>query len=191
MGTTNKLGLPWPASSAFVKAGAAAIQALAEAVEAELRGPLLATDGDGTLTWDTKVAEVPWDVTDDPARKRGGWDSPGNAERLVVPTRPGYYLVSTSVRFAGKAEPDVYQVGITTRQVGSAVGSGTTWAQQRIELPANSVDYTQLAVATLVRVADTTPRTGIAVRLTYNGSTQPPAVATGSNKLRVHWLSSL
>lgn len=191
MGTTTKLGLPWPAPSAFVKAGAAAIQALAEAVEAELRGPLIATDGDGNLNWTDKVAEVPWDITDNPDRKRGEWDSATNAERLVIPTRPGYYFVSTSVRFAGKAEPDVYEVSIRTRQVGDAVGTGVAWASQRVELPANSTDWTQLSVSTLVRVADTGPRTGVAVRLSYNGSTQPPAVGVGINKFRAHWMSSL
>lgn len=190
MGTTS-LGFPFPAASAFVKDGAGAIQALAQALNGYLRSPLLVTDGDGTLAWDTKAAEVPWDITDNPDRKRGGWDSPGSAERLVVPSTPGYYLVSTTVRFAGKAEPDIYEVAIKTRQVASAVGSGTTWAAQRIELPANSTDYTQLSVATIVRVADTDPNTGIAVRMSYNGSTEPPSSGVAANKLRIHWLSAL
>lgn len=191
MGLTPKLDLPYPAPSAFLKNGAAAIQALAEKVESVLSAPLLATTGDGTLSWDAKVAEVPWDVTDSPDRKRGTWDSPGDAERLVIPNKPGWYFVAASVRFQGKAEPDTYQVSIMTRQQGSDVGSGTRWATQRIELPDNSDSYTDLNVATLVRVGNTTPQTGIAIRLSYSGSTTPPTTDDDANKFRAHWMSPL
>lgn len=44
MGTTNRHGLPWPASSDLVKDGAAAIQALAEAIDARLSGAMIAAD---------------------------------------------------------------------------------------------------------------------------------------------------
>jgi hypothetical protein len=191
MGTTSNYALPWPAPSALLKNGASAIRLLAEAVDTALQGPLLATTGDGTLSWDSKVAEVPWDVTDSPDRKRGTWTSPGSTERLVIPGKPGWYFVAASVRFQGKAEPDVYQVSIMTRAQGSDVGSGTRWATQRIELPDNSDSYTDLNVATMVRVANSDPAQGIAVRLSYAGSTQPPATDSDANKLRIHWLSAL
>lgn len=188
MGTTNLLGLPWPNVTDKVKDGATAIRQLAEAVENTLRCPLLVTNGAGELTWSLKVAEVPWDVTDNPSRKRGTWDSFGSNERLVVPATPGYYFVSASVRFGGKAEPDSYQLGINTRTQADQVGTGTTWAQTRIELPANSSTYSQLSVASVVRLD---VGQGIAVRLQYDGSTQPPSVGEGVNKLRIHWMSPL
>jgi hypothetical protein len=191
MGATSKYVLPWPANSALLKDGAAAIRALAEAVEASLLPPLLVTDGDGTLSWTTKVAEVPWDVTDSPDRRRGTWTSAGASERLVVPGTPGWYLVVASVRFTGKAEPDVYDVSIRTRDVGSTVGTGTVWGTTKIDVPNASADDSQISLSTIVRIPTTSPATGFAVRLSYKGATQPPATAAGNNKLRAFRLSAL
>jgi len=191
MGATSKYDLPWPEATAGLRDGWNGIKLLAQAVEAALLPPLLVTDGDGGLTWDAKVAEVPWDVTDNPDRRRGGWDSPGDKERLVIPSRPGFYLVAATVTFAGKAEPDWYDVRITTRAQGSAVGSGPSWARTRADVPNSSADETVVSLATIVRIADTSPRTGFAVRVAYAGSASPPATTAGSNKLRAYRLSAL
>lgn len=192
MGTTSKYLLPWPATvTAFVRDGATAMRQLAEAVESALLPPLLVTDGSGITAWTAKVAEVGWDVTDSPDRKRGGWDSTGSADQLVIPSTPGYYLVSTSVRFGGKAEPDWFDLSIRTRQVGDAIGSGNVWAQNRVQQPDSTATFTQLAVSTIVRVADTTPRTGVAVRMQYAGAVNPPDVGAGVNKIRLYRLSAL
>lgn len=191
MGTTTKYGLPWPSPSLLLKDAASHIQALAEKVEDVLRPPLLVTSGDGTTGWSAKVAEIGWDSTDNADRKRGAWDSSGADDQLIIPTDPGYYLVTATVRFGGKAEPDWYDLQVRTRQQGDAIGSGTRWAGARTEQPANSTSYTDLTVSAIVRIPDTTPRTGIAVRAAYNGSTQPPDVGTDLNKLAVYRLSAL
>lgn len=191
MGTTTKYGLPWPAVIDKVKDGATAIRVLAEAVEEALRPPLLITDGSGVTSWSSKVAEVGWDVTDSPDRKRGSWDSNGGADQLVIPGSPGYYLVSASVRFGGKAEPDWYDLQLRTRQTGDGVGAGNVQARQRVEQPANSTSFVQLNVAGIVRIADTTPRSGFAIRLEYGGANNPPDVGAGVNKLNVYRLSAL
>lgn len=191
MGATNKYVLPWPAGIDAVRDGYTAIRQLAEAVESALLPPLLVTDGSGVTNYTDKVAEIGWDVTDNPDRKRGSWDSAGGADQLVIPNRPGYYLVSATVRFGGKAEPDWYDASIRTRQQGDAVGSGTRWAATRVELPANSASYSDLNLATVVRIADSTPRAGIAVRVSYGGANKPPDVGEGINKLRVYRLSAL
>lgn len=191
MGLTTKYGLPWPSPTALLKDGATAIRSLAEAVELALLPPLLVTDGSGVTAWTAKVAEVGWDVTDNPDRRRGAWDSSGGNDQLVIPGSSGYYFVAASVRFGGKAEPDWYELQIRTRLVGDGVGNGTVQARQRIEQPANSTSYTQLNVATLVRVADSSPRAGFAVRLEYGGANSPPDVGAGVNKLRVFKVSAL
>lgn len=109
MGSTTRYGLRWPENFAKVKDGAAAIRTLAEDVEAALRPPLLVTDGSGTTSWSSKAAEIGWDVSDDPDRKRGTWRSTGVADQLVLPPVTGYYLVACSVRFGGKAEADWFE----------------------------------------------------------------------------------
>ena len=195
MGTTPKYALPWPAGTAKVRDGYAAIRQLAEQVEAALLPPLLVTDGSEAPNYgadgNEKAGEPGWNVTDGADRKRGSWDSNGNAERLVIPQLPGWYLVSTTVRFGGKAEPDWYEVQVRTRQVGADTGTGTRWAGERTELPANSSSYTELSVATIVRIPDSSPRTGIAVRVAYGGANQPPTASPADNKLRVYRLGAL
>ena len=192
MGATSKYGLAWPDVTGFVRAGATAMRELAETVEAALLPPLLVTDGTEEPNYGTdKTGEVGWDVTDSPDRRRGEWDSGGGVERLVIPSLPGWYFVSTSVRFAGKAEPDWYEVQIRTRKLGDDYTTGTMWAQQRIELPANSASYTQLNAAGIVRVGATAPRTGISVRAAFGGSAQAPTGNPGANKLRIYRLSAL
>lgn len=191
MGTTSKYGLRWPADTTLLRNMAAQVRLLAEDVEAALLPPLLVTDGDGALVWSSKVAEVPWDVTDNPDRRRGTWSSAGQAERLVIPEVGGFYLVTTSVAFTGKAEPDVYDVSIRTRTVGSDTGTGTVWGRTRVDVPNSSADESVVTLATLVRIPITNPRTGVCVRVSYKGSTQPPTSAAGSNKIRLHRLSAL
>jgi hypothetical protein len=191
MPLTDKYDLPWPRPSDFVKDGSTAIRSLAEAVEAALRPPLLVTSGDGVTAWSAKVAEIGWDSTENADRKRGSWDSIGAADQLVVPNAPGYYQVNASVRFGGKPEPDWYDLQIRTRQQGSAVGSGDVWAETRSEQPANDTSFFQITIAAIVRIPDTSPRTGIAIRASYNGAANPPDVTSGVNKLSIHRLSAL
>lgn len=191
MGVTDKYEFPWPSPSAFLRAGSTAIRSLAEALEAALLPPLLVTDGSGSTAWSSKVSEVGWDVTDDPDRKRGGWDSTGADDQLVIPSTPGYYQVATSVRFGGKSEPDWYDLQVRTRQVGDSIGDGNIWGRTRVEQPANPTSFTQLGLSTIVRVADTSPRTGIAVRLEFAGDDDPPDVGDDVNKLRIIYLSAL
>lgn len=192
MGLTTKYSLPWPAQAVdFLRDGATAIRLLAEKVEDVLLPPLLVTDGSGVTAWTAKVAEIGWDVTDSPDRKRGGWDSTGANDQLVIPSLGGYYLATASVRFGGKAEPDWYDLQIRTRAQGDAVGSGTVWAETRTEQPANSGSFTQLNIASVVRIPETTPETGLVVRVAYNGATAPPDVGAGVNKLRLFRLSTL
>lgn len=195
MGATAKYALPWPAVAGFLKDGAGAIQALAERVEAVLLPPVLCTSGDGDLVWAGGVAEVPWDVTDNPANKRGIWTSAGAAERLVIPGDSGFFLVTTSVRFTSAADVDYVEAAITTRQMGDAIGSGTKWATHRLVQP-QAGSYTTLSVASVVRVGDTDPDSGIAVRLEFNGSAfagtgSAPGEGAAANKLRIHKLSAL
>lgn len=191
MGTTTKYGLPWPSPSLLLKDAAAHIRDLAEGVEGALRPPLLVTSGDGVTAWTAKVAEIGWDSTDNADRKRGSWDSVGAADQLVIPNAPGYYQVNASVRFGGRPEPDWFDLQIRTRQQGSAVGSGDVWAETRIEQPANDTSFVQLSIAAIVRIPDTTPRTGIAIRAAYNGAANPPNVTAGVNKLSIYRLSTL
>jgi len=192
MGLTTKYALPWPAQATdFLRDGAAAIRSLAEAVEAAIRPPLLVTSGDGSTTWTAKVAEIGWDAIADADRKRGDWDSVGGDDQLILPADPGYYLVAATVRFGGKAEPDWYDLQIRTRAQGDSVGTGTRWAGERTEQPANSASFTDVTVTGIVRVATTDPATGIAIRAAYNGATQPPDVGAGANTLSVYRLSAL
>lgn len=191
MGVTAKYGLRWPAVTDLVKDGATAIRSLAEDVEAALRPPLLVTDGDGTTGWTAKVAEIGWNAIADADRKRGSWTSVGADDQLIVPDLAGYYLVAATVRFGGKAEADWYDLQIRTRAQGDAVGSGTRWAGVRTEQPANSTSYTEVTVTGIVRIAVTSPVTGIAIRAAYNGATQPPDVGAGANTLSVYRLSAL
>lgn len=191
MGATTKYEFPWPAVTAFVKDGATSIRQLAEAVEAALLPPLLVTSGDGSTGWSGKVAEIGWNAADDANRKRGEWDSTGGDDQLIIPDLPGWYWVTSTVRFGGKAEPDWYDLEIRSRQVGAGVGTGTKWAGVRVEQPANLTSFTELAIAGMVRIPDTSPRTGIAIRASYNGANNPPDVGADVNKLSVFRWSAL
>lgn len=201
MGTTTKYGLPWPANSGLVRDGAAAIRALAENAESILLPPLLATTGDGAVAWtngpgngdgwsDGPVGhgEIPWDVTDDPARKRGGWTSAGANEKLVIPALTGYYLVTATVRLGGLTTNAVLELGINTRAQGSEVASGTRWATQRTELAESSDTYAQLAVSAIVPV---NAGQGIATRVYYSGWSAAPTSPAGANRLQIVRLSAL
>lgn len=197
MPVTSKYALPWPSPAAFLRNGAAAMGELAEAVEAALRPPLIVTDGDGALAWaGDKVAEVPWDITDNPDRKRGTWTSPTpNAERLVIPSLSGWYYVSTTVTLAPKAagtnDPDSYDVRITTRAQGSGSGTGAVWGRSKVDVPNTTADDSAVTLSTIVRIPDASPPVGFAVRVSYKGATAPPATTAGSNKLRAYRLSAL
>jgi hypothetical protein len=65
------------------------------------------------------------------------------------------------------------------------------WAETRIEQPANDTSFVQLSIAAIVRIGDTTPRTGIAIRATYHRAANPPDVTSGVNKLSIYRLSAL
>ena len=192
MGATTKYGLPWPDVSAFLRDGATAIRQLAEGVEGALLPPLLVTTGSAEANYGAdKTGEPGWNVDDDANRKRGGWRSPGDTDRLVIPALPGWYLVCASVRFGGKSEPDWYDAQLRTRAQGDAVGSGTLWARTRIELPATSDTFTHLTVSGMVRIGDTDPDTGFTVRMAYGGATKPPDSDPADHKLTAIRLSAL
>lgn len=189
MGATSKYGLPWPATTAFLKDGATAIKSLAEAVEAALLPPLLALSSTDEPDWTTadKAGRVAYDVSD-AANMRGNWNNSGS-NRFVIPPTPGWYMVATSFRFGGQASSDVYELRIQTKQQGADQSTAYTWIRDRREIPSQAADtYSQISTSTLVRVLD---GYGIQVEVAYAGSTNPPATTVGSNKLRAFKVSAL
>lgn len=187
MGTTTQYLLRYPeAAINFVRDGAQAIQQLAQDVEAALLPPLLAVRGAQDPQWSSKVGQVGWNMAS-PSRSRGAWTSAASGQ-LVIPPSYGIYLATTSVRFGGKAEADVFGINLETRVDGDL--PVVSWAQQQIEVADTSSSYTQLSCSAIIPI--TTANQGIQVTARYVGATAPDTGAPDSvHRLQIYRLSAL
>lgn len=190
MGATSKYNLPWPAPTELLSTVAASIRSLAEAVEDAMRPPLIATSSTGEPDWTTsdKTGRVPWDVAD-AARRRGEWNGFGN-DKLLRPEGSGWYVVSASFVYKGKATPDTYELQVQTKTPQQTQADAFTWITDRTEVPA-SADGSTSTIKTVCTVVRLNADEGVQIVVKYSGDTPPPATTPGANKLRIHKLSAL
>lgn len=168
MGQTSKYGLRYPSGGDLVIQGPAAIQTLAQDVELALQLPYLVTKGSGDIAWATdKTGLVPWDLA---AALAVRGDFGAGSSTNITPPKLGLYLITTSVRFGGKSEGDVFGVHIETEIVGNP--SVTLWTQQQIEVADTSSAYTQLSVSAVVPITQADQSVRILAK--YLGTNVPP-----------------